>query len=37
MGLVYCSKKINDKINTSDDEFAPYVSPDGKYLFFHEK
>jgi Tol biopolymer transport system component len=28
------SKKLNNEINTSAFEFAPNVSPDGKYLFF---
>jgi len=28
------SKKLNPEINTSSYEFAPQVSPDGKYLFF---
>ena len=43
-GDLYISKKINgdwtvarslgDKVNTSDHEFTPIVSPNGKYLFF---
>ena len=28
------SKKLNHEINTSAYEFAPYVTPDGKYFFF---
>jgi len=28
------AKKLSDEINTSQYEFAPNVSPDGKYLFF---
>lgn len=30
-------KKLNSSVNSSDDEFAPYVTPDGKYLFFSRK
>jgi hypothetical protein len=28
------SKSLGDKINTDTDDFCPYVSPDGKYLFY---
>jgi Tol biopolymer transport system component len=28
------SIKLNNEINTSEFEFAPHVTPDGKYLFF---
>jgi hypothetical protein len=28
------SIKLNNEINTSEYEFAPHVTPDGKYLFF---
>jgi hypothetical protein len=28
------AKSLGDKVNTSDHEFTPIVSPDGKYLFF---
>lgn len=26
--------KLGDKINTLYSDFGPYISPDGKYLFF---
>jgi len=28
------SKNMGDKINSKEIEYCPYVSPDGKYLFF---
>lgn len=28
------SKSLGDTINTETDDFCPYVSPDGKYLFY---
>ena len=28
------AKSLGDKVNTTDHEFTPIVSPDGKYLFF---
>jgi len=28
---------LNDKINTEAFEFAPYISPDGKFLFFSRR
>jgi Tol biopolymer transport system component len=28
------SKSLGDAINTDTDDFCPYVSPDGKYLFY---
>jgi len=28
------SKSLGNNINTETDEFCPYVSPDGKYLFY---
>jgi hypothetical protein len=28
------SQKLNDKINTSENEICPYITGDGKYLFF---
>ena len=28
------AKTLGDKVNTTDHEFTPIVSPDGKYLFF---
>jgi Tol biopolymer transport system component len=28
------SKSLGDKINTKTDDFCPFVSPDGKYLFY---
>jgi len=28
------AKSLGNKVNTSDHEFTPIVSPDGKYLFF---
>jgi len=27
-------KKLGSSVNTTDDEFSPYMSPDEKYLFF---
>jgi hypothetical protein len=28
------STSLGNKINTETDDFCPYVSPDGKYLFY---
>jgi len=28
------TKNMGDKINSNEIEYCPYVSPDGKYLFF---
>jgi Tol biopolymer transport system component len=28
------SKSLGNSINTETDDFCPYVSPDGKYLFY---